>query len=231
LQSLATSVVLPEALIKPATLAKWGRWLKGGEAAKGADEIIDITKLKNIKTITPRGKNLTNLKKVEFVENGYKVKPTSGNLKTKIDDIITNGDNLGSKTEGIVDDIMVQNGYTKLDGKYGSNNGYDGVYIKGTVKDPTEIIIVESKQFKYTNGIADDIIEHNGVALNPPSGTTPLPSQMSDAWIEYVRVKLDQTGKTDISQMIFLNKSKISKYITAVDKTQGEINFLKLGEY
>jgi len=30
-------VVLPEALIKPATLAKWGRWLKGGEAAKTGD--------------------------------------------------------------------------------------------------------------------------------------------------------------------------------------------------
>jgi len=30
-------VVLPEALIKPATLAKWGRWLKGGEAAKATN--------------------------------------------------------------------------------------------------------------------------------------------------------------------------------------------------
>jgi hypothetical protein len=35
--NLATSVVLPEALIKPATLAKWGRWLKGGEAVGTQD--------------------------------------------------------------------------------------------------------------------------------------------------------------------------------------------------
>jgi len=35
--SLATSVVLPEALIKPATWAKWSRWLKGGEAVGTQD--------------------------------------------------------------------------------------------------------------------------------------------------------------------------------------------------
>jgi hypothetical protein len=126
---------------------------------------------------------------------------------------------------------MNTNGYTKMDGKYGSNNGYDGIYIKGTASKPTEIVIIESKQFKYTNGVADDVLEHSGVTLNPPSGTTALPAQMSDDWIEYVRVKLDQAGKTDISQMIFLNKPKITKYVAAVDKTQGEINFLKLGAY
>jgi len=37
---------------------------------------------------------------------------------------------------------MHENGLTKLDGKYGSNNGYDGIYIKGTLENPTEIIIV-----------------------------------------------------------------------------------------
>ncbi len=204
--------------------------------SKGGDELADINKLKNIKAVTPTGKNLTNLKKAEFVQNGYKVKPLNGRLKTKIDDIIENGDNLGLKTEGIVDDIMGQNAYKKLDGKYGSNNGYDGVYIKVSIENPSEIIIVESKQFKYTNGVADEIVEHTGVSLNPPSGTTPLPAQMSDGWVEYVADKLILNPKTQqlgdkIKQLIQFDKSKITKYVTAVDKTQGEINFLKLDTY
>jgi hypothetical protein len=145
---------------------------------------------KNLTARVLTGKKLTNLKKSEFLTHGYKVKPTSGALKAKIDDIVAHGDNLGAKTEGIVDDIMNTNGYTKMDGKYGSNNGYDGIYMKGTASNPTEIIIVESKQFKYTNGVADDVMEHSGVTLNPASGTTPLPAQMSDGWIEYVRTYL-----------------------------------------
>jgi hypothetical protein len=193
--------------------------------------IFDLSIFTNLTARIPTGNKLTNLKKAEFLTYGYKIKPLSGGLKTKIDEIIANGDHLGAKTEGIVDDIMLDNGYTILDGKYGSNNGYDGIYIRGTIDNPTEIVIIESKQFKYTNGVADDVMEHSGVNLSPPSGTTALPAQMSDGWIEYVRVKLDQAGKTDISQMIFLNKPKITKYVTAVDKTQGEINFLKLGAY
>jgi hypothetical protein len=179
---------------------------------------------------------LTNLKKSEFITHGYRVKPSSGGLKTKIDDIVANGDNIGTKTERIVDEIMSGNGYTRMDGKYGSNNGYDGIYIKGDINNPTEIIIVESKQFKYTNGAADDVIEHSGVTLNPPSGTTPLPAQMSDDWINYVADKLSKNTSTEvlgdkILEIMKLDRSRISKYVAAVDKTQSEINFLKLGQY
>ena len=131
---------------------------------------------------------------------------------------------------------MTQNGYAKLDGRYGSNNGYDGVYIKGDINNPTEIIIVESKQFKYVNNKAEDIIEHGGVTLNRPSGRTPLPAQMSDRWIKYVAGKLKINPSTSalgnkIEELMLDDHSKISKYISAVDKTQGEINFLKLGNY
>ena len=179
----------------------------------------------------PTGKNLTNIKKAEFVDYGYKLKPTSGELKTIIDDIVATGDNLGTKTEIIVDKLMVENGYTKMDGKYGSNNGYDGIYIKGTIENPTEIVIIESKQFKYVNNKAENIVEHGGVTTNGPNDNTGLPTQMSDPWVEYVRTKLAQSGKTEISNMIRDFDNKISKYVTAIDKIQGEINFLKLGKY
>jgi hypothetical protein len=198
---------------------------------RGAGSFFDLSTFKNLTARIPTGSKLTNLKKSEFLTHGYKVKPTSGSLKTQIDDIIANGDNLGAKTEGIVDDIMSGNGYTKMDGKYRSNNGYDGIYIKGTTSNPTEIIIIESKQFKYTNGVADDVLEHSGITLNPPSSTTPLPAQMSDSWVQYVGNKLRSEGKTDIANMIRDFDDKITKYVSVVDKTQGEINFLKLGTY
>jgi hypothetical protein len=169
-----------------------------GVVVQGAGNIFEVSIFKNLTARIPTGSKLTNLKKAEFVTHGYKVKPTSGGLKTQIDDIIANGDNLGAKTEGIVDDIMSGNGYTKMDGKYGSNNGYDGIYIKGTASNPTEIVIIESKQFKYTNGVADDVLEHSGITLNPPSGTTQLPTQMSDGWINYVAGKLKNNPNTSV---------------------------------
>lgn len=203
---------------------------------KGVDELFQLTNFKNIKAVTPTGKHLTNLRKIEFVENGYKIKPTSGSLKNKVDDIIANGDNLGAKTESIVDDIMSQNGYKKLDGKYGGNNGYDGVYVKGSIENPSEIIIVESKQFKYTNGVADEIVEHAGVTLSPPSGTTQLPAQMSDDWINYVAGNLTKNSNTKvlgdkIQELLLIDPDKIIKYVAAVDKSKAEINFLKLAKY
>lgn len=131
---------------------------------------------------------------------------------------------------------MSQNGYKKLDGKYGGNNGYDGVYVKGSIENPSEIIIVESKQFKYTNGVADEIVEHAGVTLSPPSGTTQLPAQMSDDWINYVAGNLTKNSNTKvlgdkIQELLLIDPDKIIKYVAAVDKSKAEINFLKLAKY
>lgn len=170
---------------------------------------------------------MTYLKKSNFTNDGYKVKVQ----KEIIDDIKVNGDDFGAKTKGIVDEIMTQNGYERLDCKYGSNNGYDGIYIKGTASNPTEIIIIESKQFSYTNGGASGVIEHKNVKLNEPNDKAGLPSQMSDPWIEYVAGKLNAAGKQDIYNMILINKNKIIKYVSAIDTSKGDINFLKLGSY
>jgi len=130
---------------------------------------------------------------------------------------------------------MTQNGYAKLDGRYGSNNGYDGVYIKGDINNPTEIIIVESKQFKYVNNKAEDIIEHGGVALNPNYDPTGLPAQMSDEWVQYIAdKKLMKLGgdRTKLANAIINSPAgTVKKYVAAVDKIQGEINFLRLGNY
>ncbi|MDO4764398.1 MAG: hypothetical protein Q4A00_08480, partial [Flavobacteriaceae bacterium] len=146
------------------------------------------------------------------------------------------GDDFGTKTESIIDDLMKDNGYTILDGKYGRNNGFDGFYIKGSIDNPTEIIIVESKQFSYANNRALNLIEHNGLRLNAPNDKTKLPAQMSDKWIEFVAEKLSKNPETSeigdkLMELLLYNRSKITKYVSAVDKTAGEINFLKLDKY
>lgn len=190
-----TSVLLPEL-----TLAKFKGLglLKIPKISIKGKTLFDVTKLKNLTPRVPSGKNLTNLKKNEFTNYGYKIKPTSGSLKDKIDDIIAKGDDFGTKTENIVDELMTQGNYKILDGKYGTNNGFDGLYIKGNIDNPSEIIIVESKQFSYANNKAQNIIEHNGLKLNPPNDETKLPAQMSDERIEYDEVTFKDLILTNI---------------------------------
>jgi len=126
---------------------------------------------------------------------------------------------------------MLISGYTKLEGKYSGNKGFDGLYIKGIVKKPIEIVIIESKQFRYIKGEADVLIEHNGLILNPPNPSTGLPAQMSEDWINDVSQNLRNAGKSEIADMIDDHPNLIVKYVSAVDKALGEINFLKLDKY
>ena len=79
--------------------------------------------------------------------------------------------------------------------------------------------------------VASVVVEHKNVKLNDPNDKTGLPSQMSDKWIQYVQDKLRTDGKTSVANMIRDFDNKITKYIAAIDKTQGELNFLKLGVY
>jgi hypothetical protein len=150
--------------------------------------------------------------------------PAGQALKTKIDDIVVNGDLLGTKTEIICDDIFETNGFIKQDAKFGSNNGFDGVYIKkdaaGNVQ---EIIINEAKQI----GSAGNIKLNAG---NPASG---LQAQMSDEWIGDVigKIKL-QGGELEIlSDILNTNKNKITKTVTGIDKVTKEVVVLKLANY
>ncbi|MEL6537487.1 MAG: hypothetical protein AAFQ98_18845, partial [Bacteroidota bacterium] len=177
-----------------------------------------------IKTPGVDNNSVTNLPK-SFWNDAYKATPTQGSaIKETVDDIIANGDRLGTKTEGLVNEIMQANGYQSIDGKYfGENgvNGFDGVFYKGTLEDPSEIIIIESKQMNR-NGSA---------SLSPANQRTQLPSQMSNGWITFVANKLDRGNNTDVADLILLNSGITQKYVSAIDKVNGTINFLKLGEF
>jgi hypothetical protein len=176
--------------------------------------------------LAPELPNQYFINKTKFHNSAHKVDPAvDAALKQKADDIINNGDNLGTKTEDIQDILFVDKaGYSKLDGKYGNNNGIDGLYIKGTVNNPTEIVVGECKQ--WNSG--------GGVSLNQGNLNTGLPTQMSDQWIDYVARKLRETGdpsKMAVADMLLNtnNSSKIKKYVTAINKSTGDINILNLG--
>lgn len=169
---------------------------------------------------------MTNLPS-SFWDEAYKVTAKEGSiLKSKIDQIVKNGDPSGNITEEIIDLIFKDQGYKLGDGKYfgGGNNGLDRVYYKGNIDNPSEMIIFEAKQMQ-PNGT---------VKLNDGDATTLLPVQMSDPWIRYIAVN-KLSGETILlrqqtgNAIITFGESNIHKYIVAVDKSNGQINFLKLG--
>ena len=192
--------------------------------AKGGAKLLDDVALRNLTPEVPSG---TFVNGTKFNNSALKIDPpVNSQLKQLADDVKLNGDvdiPGGSKTEQIQDILYTDAGYTKLDGKVGSNQGLDGLYIKGDVKNPTEIIVGEAKQWQSSGGIK----------LSDANPNTGLPVQMSDAWIQNVAGRLKQAGKGDVADML-LNpafRNKISKYATVVDKTTGQINILKLGTY
>lgn len=191
---------------------------------KGGSKLLDDVALRSLNPEVPNG---TFINSTKFNNSALKIDPPANSqLKQLADDVKSNGDvdiPGGSKTEQIQDILYADAGYTKLDGKVGSNQGLDGLYIKGDVKNPSEIIVAEAKQWQSSGGIK----------LNDANLNTGLPIQMSDAWIQNVALRLQQAGKNAVADML-LNpafRNKISKYAIVVDKTTGQINILKLGTY
>ena len=162
------------------------------------------------------------------------VTPTtcSVNLKNQIDEIVNQGDYGGEKTEEIIDYLMLRQGYSVGNGKYfgdRGNNGLDRVYYKGTLTNPTDVIVFEAKQMS-SSGTA---------SLSDENRSTLLPIQMTDAWIDYIcRVKLphqnnsDEVQDTGVGINTFIRSGKkVDKFVIVVDKSISEIKFLRLANY
>jgi hypothetical protein len=216
---------------KPIGHAISGIAFKAVKTTKGTFRFIKIaantfshSALRALKAVKPADNTLTNLSRQLIDQAGQRIAPTLQSLKTKIDDIAMNGDDLGTKTEALCDDIFETNGFVKHDAKIGSNNGFDGVYIKKDASSNVqEIIINEAKPIKTTGNIK----------LNPRNDNTLLPAQMSDAWINNIITKLDNQGGnlSTLASVLEANKSKITKTVTGVDKATKEIVVLKLASY
>lgn len=77
----------------------------------------------------------------------------------------------------------------------------------------------------------------SGLVLNSPS-STGLPTQMSDKWIDYVIGKMKYSSNPNTKTLglkistLYENAPQIfTKYVNAVDKSTGEIWFMKLNNF
>jgi uncharacterized membrane protein YgcG len=191
---------------------------------KVAVEVFDHAALKIATVIKPADKTLTNLNRALIDKFAIRVKPTEQTLVNIIDDIVQAGDAAGTKTEQLADALLTRDGYTKIDAKFGGNNGFDGVYVKGDPANPTDIIINESKQMNSAGSIK----------LNPGNANTGLPPQMSDTWVDQTIVNMRTNANPSIQNLgnvLSSNRSLITKTVTSVDKTTSEVVVVKLAAY
>ena len=136
---------------------------------------------------------------------------------TKIDDIIKNGDPNGVKTEALFDEILKEDSkYIVLDGKYGSNNGIDHLFID---QNTGTVWIVDSKQIASAKILEDGstkVIEKAAKEFR----------QLSPDWIKQMA---DTLPEGSIEKKILeeaIKNQNIKTGIVGVNKKTGEILFL-----
>jgi hypothetical protein len=171
--------------------------------------------------------------------NSNKFNVIEPNMRATFDDIVANGDKVrppgwGKKTEALLKDVLEDSGdFVHVDGSYtqvvngavvDGVNGFDGVFINGSLDNFEEIIINESKQ--YTG---------SGISLSGPgSGPNGISAQLTDDWIRDVCQKLRDKGKPEIGDAVelALDTGKLTKVVTTVDRTGGQltggINVMKI---
>ncbi|MGE6220668.1 hypothetical protein ACQKCH_12645 [Nubsella zeaxanthinifaciens] len=177
-----------------------------------------------LRAVKPADNTLTNLSRSMLDQLSLRIKPVVQSLKTKVDDIVLHGDAAGTKTEQLCNEMFEADGFVRYEAKIGSNNGFDGVFIKkdasGNVQ---EIIINEAKQVGGAGNIK----------LNGANLSTGLKAQMSDGWVDDAISNLRQQGGNlgALGNILNANKSKITKTVTGVDRATSEIVVLKLGSY
>jgi len=125
----------------------------------------------------------------------------------------------GTLREIVADSYFTRNGYTALDGKCGSGNCFDGVYIKGNT-----VYINEVKPLNV-NGT---------IKLSGENPATGLKTQMTDEWIEGAVKRLkngtrEQQAAAEKIETALKPDSKLSlvKVVTGVDSSGMTIIKLK----
>jgi hypothetical protein len=184
--------------------------------------IIDVNAIKNLFSKELVNGPNPNIITKEFVEaNGNRFNITDGPLKSELDDIILNGDPSGTKTEYLMNELFKDADFTLHDGSYGpidafgtGKHGFDGVYIKGSLDNPTEIIINESKSFNANNP--------NSISLSKQTATNP--AQMTNAWVDKVIVELENEGKFEVADALKKARdpnhpSILTKIVSVIDAT------------
>ena len=138
---------------------------------------------------------------------------------TKIDDIIKNGDPNGVKTEALFDEILKEDSkYIVLDGKYGSNNGIDHLFID---QNTGTVWIVDSKQIASAKILEDGstkVIEKAAKEFR----------QLSPDWIDADLAKLDENNPV----IKIVEEARANKTLrigaVAVNKENKKLKFIEV---
>ncbi|WP_081791037.1 hemagglutinin repeat-containing protein [Pseudomonas umsongensis] len=143
--------------------------------------------------------------------NSYAITDLTSAEKTLAAQITTGVDRTGVLTEELVESVAQRQGLKALEGgKYGSNNGFDHVYLSA---DGKSVIVLDSKQINGGVSLskgADDIV------------------QMSDAWIHKVLDKLDKGSDAFKSVDNALKNGSLIKGLMGVDRSSGQLIMAKL---
>ncbi len=174
-----------------------------------------------LRAIKPADITLTNLSRTLLDQAAHRLKPLSSSIRSKVDDIVLNADAAGTKTEALCDELFEVDGFVKHDAKIGSNNGFDGVYIKqdanGNVQ---EILINEAKPVTSVGNMRLN-------ARTPNKGP-----QMSEEWInQTINEMIANPNTNSLGVVLNSNRNKIIKTVTGVDKATSEIIIVKLSNY
>ena len=188
-----------------------------GWALKQGDDIAESA------GTVPTGSNQRYIGKKNIANNGHRIKvdqPQS--IKNKVDDIVANGDQLGTKTEELSSEVL---DHIYSDGTvygppthnihYQGNKGFDNI----VVMPDGSVIINEAKQ-----------MNNGAVTLGSTVSTGP---QMSDDWINSVIQEMQNSTNPQAVELYetLLNAPSITKVVTAVDKSTGEIVITKLNGF
>jgi len=141
----------------------------------------------------------------------YAITDLTAAEKTLAAQVTSGVDRSGALTEELIESVAQRQGLQPLDGgKYGSNNGFDHVYLSA---DGKSVIVLDSKQI---NG---------GVSLSKRADEIV---QMSDAWIRKVLFKLDDSSGAYKAVYNALLEGSLVKGIAGVDRSTGQLIIAKI---
>ncbi|MCQ3030383.1 hemagglutinin repeat-containing protein [Pseudomonas syringae] len=142
---------------------------------------------------------------------GYAITDLTPSEKALARQVADGVDQSGALTEQLVESVSQRQGLKSLDGgKYGSNNGFDHVYMSA---DGKSVIILDSKQI---NG---------GVSFSQDAEEIV---QMSDQWVDKVLERLDKKSAAYKSVAEARENGSLVKGVAGVDRKSGQLIIAKL---
>jgi len=224
--SLSVNLLLPSALIKAATLAKWGKIFR----AKGAGSKLNISELNNLPKLVPEASGsskvvISNIKNLP-AEQVLKLTPQKGSiLEQKLNEYIaavgtdakgTIGEDIGELLAKELDNTEVLN--IKLNN---AKQGFDPMAFENGIGNPTKIKIFECKTISPGENRIRFDVTNNG-------------AQMGNTWtrntINKMRNSTDLTIK-ETGDVLFKNQDKVERYALTIDQEAKQVIIIRLGDY